>query len=84
MAEAAMSKIGHAAASSSTRATLSITIVWCADWKTAVATALPQTSCAQVTSAAGVTASSNAVSRRSRLSRGRSNKRCGLKATASR
>ena len=47
----------------------------------AVATALPKTSCAQVTTAAGVTATSLEIRRRSRLSRGRSIKRCGPRLT---
>jgi hypothetical protein len=79
-----MSKIGQSAASSSICATLSTTIVSCIDWKVALATAVPQTSCAQVTCGVGVTTNSNPVSCKSRLSRGRSIKRCGPKATASR
>jgi hypothetical protein len=82
MAEAAMSNIGQAAAPSSICATLSTTIVSCIDWKVAVATALPQTSCAQVTCGVFVTTISNPISCRSRLSRGRSIKRCGPKTTA--
>ena len=76
-----MSKTGQATASRSMRATLSIAIVSPVAWKPVVATAFPQTSCAQLTLACGVTVSSNPVSRSSRLSRGRSISRCGPNAT---
>ena len=65
-----MSKTGQATASRSMRATLSIVIVSPIAWKPVVATALPQTSCAHLTLACGVTVSSNPVGRSSRLSRG--------------
>ena len=50
-------------------------------WKVAVATALPKTSCAQVTTASGVTVTWLDIKRSSRLSRGRSIKRWGPRAT---
>ena len=54
MAERAMSNTGHAAASSWISASLSITRTSAMVANVAVATALPKTSCAQVTVAAGV------------------------------
>ena len=50
-------------------------------WKVAVATALPKTSCAQVTADLGVTVTWLEINRSSRLSRGRSIKRWGPRAT---
>ena len=76
-----MSNTGQAAALSSSSATLSITRLSVMVWKLAVATALPKTSCAQVTDAAGVTVTLLEIRRRSRLSRGRSIKRCGPRLT---
>ena len=49
----------------------------------AVATALPNTSCAQLNAASGVTVITLEISLRSRLSRGRSINRCGNRLTAS-
>jgi hypothetical protein len=64
-----MSKTGQATASSSIPATVSIATVSPVARKAAVATAFPQTSCAQLTFAWGVTLSSKPVSRSSRLAR---------------
>ena len=52
--------------------------------KVAVATELPNTSCAHVTVAAGVTIKSCAIKQRLRLSRGRSINRCGPNSNGSR
>ena len=76
-----MSNTGHAAACSSSTAKLSMTSRSVITGKVAVATALPATSCAQVTAAPGVTVISLDSMRRSRLSRGRSIRRCGPRLT---
>jgi two-component system response regulator HydG len=69
------------AAPSVSTASLSTTSRSVSPSKPAVATALPNTSCAQVTVAAGVTVTSCDTSRSSRLSRGRSISRCGPRRT---
>ena len=76
-----MLKTGQAAASSWSSETLSITKLSVMVWKVAIATALPKTSCAQVTTDLGVTATWLEIKRRSRFSRGRSIKRWGPRAT---
>ena len=76
MADAAMSKTGQAEAESSSTATLAIDRRSVMSLKEAVATALPKTSCAQDSEAAGVIVTSLETSRSSRLSRGRSISRC--------
>ena len=81
IAEAATSNTGHMAAWSSTSAMLSMTSVSAMAWKLAIATVLPETSCAQVTVAEGLIRSCMEHSRSSWLSRGRSISRCGPRAT---
>ena len=76
-----MLKTGQAAASSWSSVTLSITRLSVMVWKVAVATALPKTSCAQVTTASGVTVRWLEIKRRSRFSRGRSINRWDPRAT---
>ena len=76
-----MLKIGQATASSWSSVTLSITRLSVMVWKVAVATALPKTSCAQVTTDSGVVVTWLEIKRRSRFSRGRSIKRWSPRAT---
>ena len=76
MADAAISKTGHAAAESSSTATLTTDRRSVMPSNDAVATALPKTSWAQDSTAAGVVVTSLETSRSSRLSRGRSISRC--------
>ena len=84
MAAAAMANTGQATASSSISARLSITSVSVMVWNVAVATVLPNTSCAQVNVEGGVTVTSMEIRRRSRLSRGRSIRRCAPRLTGCR
>ena len=86
MAEAAMSNTGHSSAESSTFVVQLITrwSVVEGKGKVAVVTVLPATSCAQVTTAPGVTSNVLLMILRSRLSRGRSISRCGPSCTGSR
>ena len=76
-----MLKTGQAAASSWSSVRPSITRLSVRVWKLAVATALPKTSCAQVSTESGVTVTWLEIKRSSRLSRGRSIKRWGPRAT---
>ena len=76
-----MSNTGQGAALSRTSATLSITSMSVMVANVTVATALPKTSYAHVTAAVGAIAKVCDISRRSRLSRGRSIKRCGPRLT---
>jgi hypothetical protein len=78
-----MANTGHSTASSWICATLSITSVSVIRGvKIAVATALPNTSCAQLTEAEGVIVRLLEIRRSSRLSRGRSISRCGQRLTS--
>ena len=81
MARAAMGKTGQAALSSSRVTALSITRLSASAWKLAVAMALPKTSCAQVRVEGGQVVMVLETSRSSRLSRGRSIRRCGPRRT---
>ena len=81
MAEAAIGKTGHAAAAISTIAMLLISSIDVNEENVAVATALPNTSCAHDTVAAAFTDTEFDIRRRSLLSRGRSIKRCGPRLT---
>jgi hypothetical protein len=76
-----MSNTGQDAALSRISATLSITSMSVVVANVAVATALPKTSCAQVTTGVGVMAKVCDIKRRSRLSRGRRIKRCAQRLT---
>ena len=77
-----MSNTGQAWAPRSTVIRLSTDRVSVSPEKLAVAMEFPATSCAQVTVAAGCTIRSNDSRRNSRVSRGRSIRRCGPVATA--
>jgi hypothetical protein len=79
-----MVKTGHSAASRLSVARLSTTRVSAIVENTAVAMALPNTSLAQLTDAAGEIARSIDLRRRSWLSRGRSSRRCGHSSTGRR
>ena len=84
IAEAEMGKTGQAGAVSSRRARLSITRRSVRETNIAVAMALPAMSCAHVTVASGVTDTRCEISRRSRVSRGRSISLCGPRDTSCR
>ena len=84
MAEAAISNTGQGEAPSSTATRLSMASPSAMPAKPAVATALPNTSLVHETDAAGVISSVLDSRRTSRLSRGRSIRRCGPSRTGSR
>ena len=81
MARAAMGKTGQASLFRSRVTSLSITSLSAGSWKLAVAMALPNTSCAQVSVEAGQVVIRLEIRRSSWLSRGRSIRRCGPRLT---
>ena len=76
-----MSNTGQGAALRRISAVLSIVSMSVMVANVAMATALPKTSCAQVSTGAGVIAKVCDIKRRSRLSRGRSINRCAPRLT---
>ena len=83
MAKAAISNTGQSTALSKISPTLSIASAEAMLAKLARATAFPNTSWANVVAAYAVIAKACEISRSSRLSRGRSIKRCGERCTGS-